>query len=266
MEAIKVMGIKVMGIYDDDIFIVSYPRSGNTWLRFILASIIHRKSKIDFDNIKQYSPDLHDPADLHAIMDNNNIERPRILKTHMNYTREYNNVCYLFRDVRDVIISLYYYFLKMGSRIEFNEYFEHFISGNVLKDLNYVNPSENIGSWDESIKSWREHNDKIIMIKYEDMLVDTYLELKKILDYLDINIPTRALQKSIKNYSHDKMQRMENNARNVEYLKKNKHIKFIRKGKVGQWKSIFTEKHIELVKKKYGDLLIKLEYEKDLNW
>jgi len=37
--------------YPDDLFLVSYPKSGNTWCRFMLAQIMHPDLKIDFTNI-----------------------------------------------------------------------------------------------------------------------------------------------------------------------------------------------------------------------
>jgi hypothetical protein len=260
----------IIDIYDDDIFIVSYPRSGNTWVRFLLVSIIYELEKIDFKGVETYSRDLHD-----GYIDNSllkNLKRPRLMKYHGSYWTEFDkhidiaNFIYVYRDVRDVIVSLYYYFIKMGGTFDFDTFFEGFVNYNVIEWLDGFKNPEKVGAWDTNIESWLDNQERIILVKYEDMISDSYTEIVKILKSLDLDITENQINKAIKNCTFNKMQETEETENNVTYLSRNRNIKFIRNGKVGQWKSMFKENHIETIKKKYGDLLIKLEYEKDLNW
>ena len=48
-------------------FPVSYPRSGNTWMRFLLANLLAPHETITFRNIENFVPDLHKSA---AVLDN----------------------------------------------------------------------------------------------------------------------------------------------------------------------------------------------------
>ena len=45
--------------FEDDMFLVSYPRSGNTWVRFLLANLRYPNQSVGFANINRL---LADPA------------------------------------------------------------------------------------------------------------------------------------------------------------------------------------------------------------
>ena len=44
-------------VYPDDVFIVSYPKSGNTWTRFLIANLVYPEKNPDFSNINALLPD-----------------------------------------------------------------------------------------------------------------------------------------------------------------------------------------------------------------
>ena len=46
-----------LAVYPDDTFIVSYPRSGNTWTRFLIANLLHPEEPATFANIERLVPD-----------------------------------------------------------------------------------------------------------------------------------------------------------------------------------------------------------------
>ena len=46
-----------VAVYADDTFIVSYPRSGNTWTRFLIANLLHPEVEVGFANIDSFVPD-----------------------------------------------------------------------------------------------------------------------------------------------------------------------------------------------------------------
>ena len=59
----KILGLQKIGdaltIRKDDIFIASYPKSGNTWTRFLIANLIYQNEVIDFSNIEKKVPDIY---------------------------------------------------------------------------------------------------------------------------------------------------------------------------------------------------------------
>ena len=46
-------------VFPDDTFIVSYPKSGNTWTRFLVANLAYPNQKVDFTTINRL---IADPA------------------------------------------------------------------------------------------------------------------------------------------------------------------------------------------------------------
>jgi tetratricopeptide (TPR) repeat protein len=85
-------------LYPDDIFITSYPKSGNTWLRFLLANLLKQQDEeIDFHTVHNYVPEVGKQEEIIKTL-----RRPRVMKSHAPYISEYPKVIYLIRDGRDV--------------------------------------------------------------------------------------------------------------------------------------------------------------------
>src|SRR6266571_7009288 len=97
-------------IYEDDVFIVSYPKSGNTWTRFLIANLIYREKHPDFSNINELIPDPEVLAK--RILDR--LPRPRYIKSHQYFDPRYPKVLYIVRDPRDVALSYYQFHRKYG--------------------------------------------------------------------------------------------------------------------------------------------------------
>ena len=95
-------------VYDDDTFLVSYPKSGNTWVRFLLANLLYPNEAVGFANINRLlpAPGVSPRRFLKSL------PRPRILKSHEPFDVRFRKVIYLVRDPRDVAVSEYHFDLK----------------------------------------------------------------------------------------------------------------------------------------------------------
>lgn len=258
----RALNFRVPGKYSrvrkNDIFLVSYPKSGNTWLRFIIGNLISEK-EVDFNNFNNIIPDMHQT--LKKKLDK--YQSPRIIKSHLSYTKSYPKVIYIYRDPRDVVISYYYWHKKYDKNfnLTIEQYIEKFIQG---KNSIY-------GSWQQHYYSWvnsplNERN-KLLILKYEDIKANEFSEVHKIVDFLSLNVNRQEIEKAIENSKFDKMQNLEKKQTSTsEYLKNSRHdIRFVRSGK-SQWRDYFTSDLTKKFKSKFGDTLIELDYESDFNW
>ena len=90
-------------VYPDDTFLVSYPRSGNTWTRFLIANLVHPEKNVSFKNIEKLIPDTSSQSN-QALK---RTPRPRIIKTHQYFDHRYPKTIYIVRDPRDIALSYY---------------------------------------------------------------------------------------------------------------------------------------------------------------
>src|ERR1017187_7417206 len=88
-------------IFPDDVFLTSYPRSGNTWTRFLVGNLIYQDLGVSFLNVERLVPDMYKTADW--VM--RRLPRPRVLKSHECFDPRYPKVIYIVRDPRDVAVS-----------------------------------------------------------------------------------------------------------------------------------------------------------------
>ena len=99
---------RALQIFPDDVFLVSFPKSGNTWTRFLIANLAHPEQPASFANLYELVPDPEGTPK--RIFDR--IPRPRIIKSHECFDPRYPRVIYIVRDPRDVALSQYHYHRK----------------------------------------------------------------------------------------------------------------------------------------------------------
>src|ERR1700691_1065530 len=165
-------------VFPDDVFVVSYPRSGNTWTRFLIANLMYPRENVSFANIERLIPDTSSQSN-RALK---RTPRPRIIKTHEYFDHRYPKTIYIVRDPRDVALS-YYDFQRKYRQIEddypLDRYVDDFVSGRLI--------SADWGTWAENVASWvytRSHGKDFLLLHYEDMIKDTASELLRIAVFL----------------------------------------------------------------------------------
>jgi Sulfotransferase domain len=114
-SAVKILTRRVqpgmsLKVRPDDTFLVSYPKSGNTWMRFLIANLLQQDPPVG----------LLDADCLIPIVDGKSkrffdeMKSPRIIKSHFSFIPAYKRVIYVVRDPRDVVMSQYHYQIKRG--------------------------------------------------------------------------------------------------------------------------------------------------------
>ena len=201
------------------IWLSSYPKSGNTWLRSFLSSLLYTKNgEADFEAIKkisQYPRRSHfnglvdDLDNVNHLSENwipsqallNLDNKIKFFKTHhmmcnfgKNSFTNYENtfgVIYIVRDPRNIITSLLNHFSKETYSDAKNFIFdENKVIGRDLSDKNKKKLEDKeiftlISSWKTHYNSWKNFKKNFLLIKYENLINDKDSEFQKIRNYLD---------------------------------------------------------------------------------
>lgn len=232
------------------VLIASYPRSGSTWLRFMLKEIITGESA-QFDTINKFIPYIGKHYRAPLLLPDNTC----LIKTHEQFRKEYKQAIYLVRDVRDVLNSEYSYQQWRGV---YNSSLENFL-------VSFLNGTVNgYGSWQEHVDSWlnasTNKSNKILVITYEDLCSNTEKVLKKILDFLGCKVEEGVIHQAIQNNTVDHMRKKEVVARNTIHRKYRQDINFIRNGAPGNWRKELSIEQINLLEKHAHHILVCLGY------
>ena len=260
------------------IWIASYPKSGNTWLRSLLSSYYFSKdgsfdlSLLDkiksFPNVnyfKNYPDKFSNPEDTSKYWIeeqkkiNNKDKKLFFLKTHMavckinnnSFTDNINSLAgvYILRDPRNVITSIsHHYQISLEEAYEFMTDDRRAIIEKVGQRYLGFQP---IFSWATNVKSWVENKKfPVLVIKYEDLIDDTYLTFEKVIDFINKISNLESIfnkekgKNSVKNTNFNILQKLENNYGFKEALtsiKTKKKIKFFNLGEKNNFIKILPQ-------------------------
>ncbi len=260
------------------IWIASYPKSGNTWLRSLLSTYYFSKDgSFDFNLLntiksfpnasyfKNYSDKFSNPEDTskYWIEEQNKINNKDkklfFFKTHMamckidnnSFTDNKNSLAgiYILRDPRNVITSLSHYY-----QISLDEAYK-FMTDDKKAIIEKVGQRylgfQAIFSWKSNVKSWVENKKfPVFVIKYEDLIDDAYLTFKKVIDFinkisnLESTFNKEKGANSVKNTNFNILQKLESNYGFKETITSNKtkkKIKFFNLGGKNDFKKILPQ-------------------------
>ncbi|XP_055942469.1 sulfotransferase 1B1-like [Argiope bruennichi] len=228
-----------------DIIVSSYPKTGTTWLQYIVLQIISKGESF---------PNSEDMEKVFPYMERtgvevlNSLKSPRTYMHHIPYNLMQKNekakVLYIYRRPEDTLVSYYHFSRNIrGSFMDFDQYFENFLSGNV-----------GYGRYFEHILSYHKHKDdkNLLMISYEKLHANKKEEILRIARFLgeeyfnDIAANESILNKIIKQTSFDHMKsnisvaipKVVNGDKGPEV--KLTEIDFFRKGIVGDGKNLLS--------------------------
>ena len=246
---IPLIWLRHRGLDSSDVFLASYPRSGNTWLRFLLVEILSGGS-VEFDNVNRFIPEMGIHGKTPALLPGGG----RLIKTHEPYRREYKRAIYLYRDVRGVLLSNYSRVKQLGLEdIDLDAYISRSLQGQ----------KGGIGTWQKHIVSWLDSplasRGDLLLVRFEDMRKDTEQALASIVNFLGVTADRSSIQRAIANNTVARMREKENRSRNLPKITQEQG-RFVREGAVSGWQSRLTEKQLQLVDQYAGQVLQRLGY------
>jgi hypothetical protein len=256
------------------VWLASYPKSGNTWIRAFLHNLIFKTeesyniNQINLlsvgDSAREWYEDFLKKPDRDWGISETAAARPRahariagltdgliFVKTHnalvthggtpMVSPELTAGAIYIIRNPLDVVVSMSHYFdMDIDSAIGLmNRSFE-------------VRPSDDKvvyqmwGSWSENVASWTRKTDpSLFVMRYEDLLTDPMIPFAALVEFLRLRPTRREFEKAIENSSFEKLQAQEIEHGFAEMPSPTG--RFFRKGVAGQWKEVLSKDQIRAI-------------------
>lgn len=162
----------------------------------------------------------------------------------------------MFRDLRDVAVSHYFYVRQTPWHPEFSDYSQLGVEEGLLYFCNTL--LEPFVDW---IRSWARHADTDLChtLRYEELLNDPESELAAVCHHFGLKASSDTIKEIVSRHSFE--QQSGGRVRGEEDTSS-----FYRKGISGDWRNHFSAEVEEVFQDKAGELLVDLGYEKDSDW
>jgi hypothetical protein len=249
-------------VFPDDVFLVSYPRSGNTWARFLIGNLLNPNDPCTFVNVEERVPEIYFNPDWKL----RRMPRPRLLKSHQAFDPRYPRVIYVIRDPRDVAVSTYHHNIKtrnVPDGFPMDDFIPRFIAGDYEVQF---------GSWRDNVLSWltlRQDQPNFLLLRYEKMKREPEAELLKVARFLKgarfdgIDESRETLSQAVELSSADRMRQLEKQEGGqwvtTKWTRQDKP--FIRTAGEGGWKKSLSAASVERIEAAWGTLMGELGYE-----
>ena len=277
------------------IWLASYPKSGNTWVRSIIAALMHTNDGVfkfellnqikQFPSKKYFKDFTNDFENIHEIkkywesaQDFINLDnKVKFFKTHhinckigqYSFTSKKNTLAtiYIVRDPRTLISSISnHYTLPIDSVCDFLTTPQ--IIGNTKKwEDKETGMQCLLGKWNDHYRSWTRNKNNFLLIKYEDLIQNPENELEKIINflkkYLDVKTNDNKNKKILETTSFKNLKEMEQKGlfkENVLNKKDDSKVNFFHLGPANNWKDTLNEDVKNKIEKNFYNEMKELDY------
>ena len=242
------------GLTARDVFVASYPRSGSTWLRFLLSELLTDDSA-GFDQVNRMIPDVGSHRRCPALLPGGR----RLIKTHEAYRSVYQKAVYIVRDVRDVVLSEFDY---ENSRRRIAEDFDTFLMLSLKDNVN------GYGSWQEHLLSWVDSplggTGRLLVIRFEELRAQTEETLAAVAAFLGVAADRSAIRRAIAGNSLQRMREKEDQAPVIDGYSTARSngngSRFIGSGSIGGWRARLSDQQVRLIEQHAGFGLSRMGY------
>ncbi|MEO1139252.1 MAG: sulfotransferase domain-containing protein [Pseudomonadota bacterium] len=269
------------------VWLASYPKSGNTWLRIFLANYLaNTPSPLSINQVHRFgigdsiSRTYHMVAGRQIDLNDANLTlglRDKVLRgivannADVNFVKTHNirghamgvemipakysrSAIYILRNPLDMLLSYArHYALSPEEAVKAIASSEN---------ANAADPTtvwQFLGSWSEHVKSWTQGTGfPVLALRYEDMLENPQEEFSKALEFIGVTPEAERLDKAIKFSSFDELSKQEAEKGFAE--KSPNSEKFFAKGSAGQWKTDLAPELIDRVRRDHKRLMKKYGY------
>lgn len=269
------------------IWLASYPKSGNTWMRSFLHNLFRNEPRpVPINEItdfclgeaasgwyKRFAPKALENKDFaelarmrpHAHRAFTQVYPDSVfVKTH-NYLGEWHGYplhnmdvtaggIYILRNPLDVAISMTHHY---GQSMD--EAIERLADLGSSTGITDTHIPEIHSSWSNHVRSWtRKPNPQLLVLRYEDLLDKPRKHFKQVASFLGLNPPRERLERAIRFSSFKALKAQESSG---GFKEKSKYADaFFRTGEKGQWRKVLTDAQVRRIIADHGEQMLRFNY------
>lgn len=238
----------------ENLYFATIQKSGSQWLKAILDDARIR----EYTKLKSYPQHHYDGNEFHEIFPRYTFI-PGVYLSYPIFWKFVNKpenykVIYVIRDPRNIVVSWYHSVLKTHRALP-----GVLLMREKLKQLSIeeglIYGIKHLGYKFAEMRSWIElshEDDKVLIVKFEDLIENSQENLVTLFEFLEIEIPKKVIENVVKDYTKDKMRE-----RDLE-KRENKESHYRKQS--SDHKGVFKEKHYRLFDEINGNLLEVLDY------
>lgn len=235
-------------------YVSEFPKSGGTWLAKMLGDYLSK------------------PVARHYRLP---VAMPAVLHNHWVSPPAGGRCVYLYRDGRDVLVSMYFYLLQNAQdnpefrsrlmRSSYREVLGADLDRAEIRDRlpgfirqQFRRPYGCKVSWSRHIDLWQDSRAPVVFVSYEDLLSDAFGQMARILEQFGQTVDAIRLAETVERESFARVTGRSPGSEDA--------TSFVRKGISGDWKNYFTPEASQEFQDSAGDALIRLGYESSGRW
>ena len=282
------------------IWLASYPKSGNTWVRSIISSLLYSSDgTFNFDLIKKipqfpkkeiFKDFVKDFSNFSEIKKNwivaqkkiNSEKEIKLFKTHNgkytvekdNFTDDQNSlaVIYIVRDPRTLVKSISNHFTKSHDDAS-----KFLIAPSLIGNGKSFEERKDgiltlVGKWNDHYRSWTRNKNNLLLIKYEDLVSKREETFLKILTFvfklrkINFVLDKKKFENTIKTTTFDNLKKLESKSGFHESAKNSEgeKINFFDKGQKRNWSTTLDKNLSDQIEKTFKKDMVELGYLKGL--
>ncbi|XP_066030178.1 sulfotransferase 1B1-like [Pocillopora verrucosa] len=227
---------------------VKQSQFGTTWVQEIVWQILN-DGKISEERMESRHPFLEKNQLFDRPRDESDGQKvsvtsrpsPRLIRSHLPYhvipmskeESKRSKYIYVARNPRDVAVSYYHFVLSFGPSSYFNGTWEFFVKL-------FLEGKNSYGFWSDHVLPWWKHRDEphVLFLKYEDLKKDLCGNVRMISEFLEKPLSDEMIRKITHQCTFAEMKKNSNSYVISAYATK---PNLLRKGQIGDWKSLFSE-------------------------
>ncbi|MGX1096937.1 sulfotransferase domain-containing protein [Amorphus sp. MBR-141] len=263
------------------VWLASYPKSGNTWMRVLLANLLAGADtprnindlsddeslvgRWRFSDDTLVDPDLLDPCELKPMRRAQcdfvagHLASPFVCKTHDRFDamvlgHRARRALYLVRDPRDVAISLAHH-ASMPLDRAIGQMMDATSRSSGPLQLRYP-----VGDWGGHVSGWATQDlVPTTVVRYEDLHADAASSLTRIVAFLGGQAGAAEIGRAVAHSSLAELQRQEASSGFQESLPGQR--RFFRSGRIGEWREVMTAAQVEAIESRFAPVMERWGYD-----